>query len=202
MKCSICGKEIDDDSNFCEYCGTRVKSSNGNKPIGIILAILFILCFILGSIAIIMSGNKVDTESEYSDMVSVPLGYVDLGLSSGTYWKADNESELYDYDEAMNLYGSSLPTREQWEELRNECAWEWNGSGYQVTGSNGKSIVLPAAGYRAYNGGIGGVGSYGHYWSSTPSGSGKTWDFNFNSGSVIVSSTERCLGLSVRLVQD
>ncbi len=202
MKCSKCGKEIANDSNYCEYCGTRVKSSNDNKPIWIILATLFILCFILGCIGIMSSfGNKVDAESEYSDTLSVPLDYVDLGLPSGTLWKAINESELYDYDEAINLYGNSLPTREQWEELMTECTWKWNGNGYKVTGSNGKAIVLPAAGYRICSGGVRSVGSLGNYWSSTPSGSEEAWELDFGSGGVNVRSSYRCGGRSVRLVQ-
>lgn len=34
MKCPNCGKEIADDSKFCEYCGTKVESipAGGKKP--------------------------------------------------------------------------------------------------------------------------------------------------------------------------
>ncbi len=46
------------------------------------------------------------------------------------------------------------------------------------------------------------VGSNGNYWSSTPSGSEKAWELNFNSGKVNMNSTNRCNGQSVRLVQD
>ncbi len=31
MKCSKCGKEIANDSLFCEYCGTEIKEDNANK---------------------------------------------------------------------------------------------------------------------------------------------------------------------------
>lgn len=31
MKCSKCGKEIANDSNFCEYCGVRVVRNEVNK---------------------------------------------------------------------------------------------------------------------------------------------------------------------------
>lgn len=31
MKCSKCGKEIANDSLFCEYCGTEIKKDNANK---------------------------------------------------------------------------------------------------------------------------------------------------------------------------
>lgn len=64
-----------------------------------------------------------------------------------------------------------MPTKAEQEELLNNCTWTWttqNGvNGYKVTGSNGNSIFLPAAGFRAgttlYLDGL-----YGNYWSSTP----------------------------------
>lgn len=135
--------------------------------------------------------------------------YVDLGLTSGTKWKVSNEvndaDTVYDfftYDEAMDRFGNSLPTKEQCEELKAECQWTWTGSGYDVTGPNGNSISLPAAGCRGYNGGVNRVGSLGGYWSSTPDGSDYAWCLIFCSGSVDMSYDRRCAGLSVRLVQD
>ena len=57
-----------------------------------------------------------------------------------------------------------MPTEKEFEELLEKCNWEWTGSGYKVTGPNGNSIYLPAAGWRVgdtlYDGGT--------YWSSTP----------------------------------
>ena len=47
--------------------------------------------------------------------------------------------------------------------------------GYKIVGPSGKSISLPAAGYRNRSGGVYGVGSGGYYWSSTPSGSELAW---------------------------
>ena len=77
------------------------------------------------------------------------------------------------YDVAHVKWGGSwrMPTKDEIKELCNKCSWEWttvNGvSGQKVTGPNGNSIFLPAAGYRLgtevyYR------GSYGHYWSGTP----------------------------------
>ena len=53
--------------------------------------------------------------------------YVDLGLPSGTLWAADFEK---DGDKIKYLpYGISellsIPTKEQWEELRDNCKWEF-----------------------------------------------------------------------------
>ena len=47
--------------------------------------------------------------------------------------------------------GWRMPTASEFEELYNECTWEWapyGMRGYQVTGPNGRSIFLPAEGYR------------------------------------------------------
>ena len=128
---------------------------------------------------------------------------VDLGLPSGTLWKDKNEEGgFYTYEQAVSKFGNRLPTREQLEELKNSCRWTWMGSGYRVTGPNGNSIVLPAAGDRYCNGSLDYVGSNGRYWSSTPYDSGYAWGLSFSSGKVNMYYSLRCHGLSVRLVQN
>lgn len=127
---------------------------------------------------------------------------VDLGLPSGTLWRDKNEEGgFYSYDEAVSQFGNRLPTKEQWGELRAECQWSWTGSGYKVTGPNGNSITLPAAGYRDCHGNVGGVGSSSCYWSSTPKDSDRAW-YLFDSDGVYMDDIIRCFGSSVRLVQD
>lgn len=135
--------------------------------------------------------------------------YVDLGLTSGTKWKVSNEvneaDTVYDfftYDEAMARFGNSLPTMEQYQELIDECQWSWTGSGYNVTGPNGNSISLPAAGIRNCYGRVFEVGSEGYYWSYKPDDGSYAWDIGFYSGSVDMLGFDFCYGLSVRLVQD
>lgn len=131
----------------------------------------------------------------------IPTGYVDLGLPSGTLWKDQNEAGgFYSYDQAVAKFGSSLPTKEQLEELKNSCRWTWNGNGYKVIGPSGESIVLPAAGYRDWEGNY--EGSNGYYWSSTPYGSEYAWYLGFSSGRVYdMGGYRRCGGYSVRLVR-
>ena len=132
----------------------------------------------------------------------VSEGYVDLGLPSGTLWKSKNEKGMYyTYDEAVSQFGDKLPTKEQLEELKNECEWTWLGNGYKVTGPNGESITLPAAGYRYCNGDVRDVGTYGFYWSSTPYVSAFAWGLGFGSGGVTMYCYPRSNGRSVRLVQ-
>ncbi len=134
----------------------------------------------------------------------VPVGYVDLGLPSGTLWKKDNEAGgFYTYDQAIAKFGNSLPTKEQLKELKSSCRWTWTGNGYRVEGPNGQSIVLPAAGCRGCNGSVYRVGANGYYWSSTPCNSDTAWtlNFNFNLSEVYVNNYNRCWSHSVRLVR-
>ena len=127
--------------------------------------------------------------------------WVDLGLPSGTLWKSTNEKGFYyTYDEAVSQFGDNLPSREHFEELKAFCTWEWNGKGYVVTGDNGNSIILHAAGGRYCDGGVDGVGTNGVYWSSTP-GEVNAWYLYFFSSEVGMGCEDRCLGLSVRLVK-
>ena len=152
-----------------------------------------------------------DTELSY-DLVLVE--YVDLGLS--VKWAACNVGAtkpedcggLYDWNESQQLAtgNSRLPTKEEMQELKERCTWTWttqNGvKGRKVTGPNGNSIFLPAAGDRCIPGGVYYFGSGGHYWSSTPYGAEDAWFLNFNSGDVNMYRDPRQYGHSVRLVQD
>ena len=126
--------------------------------------------------------------------------YVDLGLPSGTLWYSKNEGgdfARYTYDEAVSKFGNKLPTIEQLDELKNQCTWTWMGSGYKVVGPNGNSIYLPAAGYRDCAGNVGLVGSHGCYWCSDDA-----YLLFFYSGEAGIVYGKRCVGHSVRLVQD
>ncbi len=93
--------------------------------------------------------------------------YVDLGLPSGTKWKAENENcGLINHEQAVALYGNSLPTFEQMTELTTYCKWVWLGDGYHITGPNGKAIMLPVSGYRDVYG-TKMAPKQGFYWSSS-----------------------------------
>ena len=129
--------------------------------------------------------------------------YVDLGLPSGTLWKSTNEKGGFmTWEEAKNKYGDKLPTMEQMEELKGMCTWKWTGKGYTVTGPNGNTISLPAAGCRTCDGSVEDVGTVGNFWSSTPKSSGNAWGLAFTSDVVGTYYAGHCNGVSVRLVQD
>lgn len=85
----------------------------------------------------------------------------------------DDFSGNPEYDAAAYNWGGNcrMPTRAECEELDNRCEWTWTTyggkKGYKVSGPNGNSIFLPAAGARAgstlYD-----AGMCCYYWSSSP----------------------------------
>lgn len=77
------------------------------------------------------------TEKFLHNKGNIEKGYVDLGLPSGTLWKDANESNEPDWSSIH------VPSREQWEELVDNCTKKWTGSGLKFTGPNGNSIILP-----------------------------------------------------------
>jgi hypothetical protein len=96
-------------------------------------------------------------------------GWVDLGLPSGILWKDKNEEGQYSYDRAVDLFGVNLPTKEQFQELLDNCeVRRVNGSAYKFIGPNGEYIILPADGQSPLFLGVGTKGRDGIYWSSTP----------------------------------
>ena len=133
--------------------------------------------------------------------------------TKSSYGTVDNKTVLDPEDDAAHVYwGGSwrMPTDAEWTELRDNCTWTWtteNGvKGRKVTGLNGKSIFLPAAGFRSdsslYN-----VGSSGLYWSSSLNTGypGGAWSVAFNSVDVSRGSGDygyRYYGLSVRPVSE
>ena len=127
--------------------------------------------------------------------------WVNIGLPSGTLWKSANEPGIFGYYDATSRYGSCLPTKEELQELKDVCQWLWTGSGFKVTGPNGKSIYLPAEGYRHFDGSKYGSGTYGNYWSRTPDDTGKAWELYFYRGGIYTNSNSISEGLSVRLVR-
>lgn len=132
-------------------------------------------------------------------------GWVDLGLPSGTLWKDKNETGGYNnfftYEQALNQFGNKLPTKEQLQELKDKCTWIWTGSGYKVTGPNGKFIVLPKTGIRWCDGRVEKDPPMGHYWSSTYGDSELSQRLNFEPAEYHIGYGYRCHGCSVRLVQ-
>ena len=140
------------------------------------------------------------TDKERGEISTVPAGYIDLGLSSGTYWKETNEGGLRNYNNSSTNYNGKLPTKEQWNELKDECQWTWLGNGYKVVGPSGEFIILPAEGYRGCQSGLSSVGSRGEYWSSTLYDSEEVYYLYMTSSEFGISREDKCVGKSIRLV--
>jgi len=77
----------------------------------------------------------------------IPAGYVDLGLPSGTLWKANNEPGLYMYLTAKNRFDGHLPSDKQFYELFANCSCKWLENGCRVTGPNDNSIFFSFDGF-------------------------------------------------------
>ena len=93
--------------------------------------------------------------------------------TDSSYGTVDNKTTLEPGDDVATVkWGGSwrMPTTAEQQELLNNCTWTWttlNGvNGYRVTGPNGNSIFLPAAGC-SYRTGVYLQGAFGVYWSSS-----------------------------------
>ena len=120
------------------------------------------------------------------------------------YGTVDDKTTLELSDDAANYnWGGAwrMPTGLEWSELIDNCSWTWADYGHVVTGPNGNSIFLPAAGYRddssLYN-----AGSYGIYWSSSLNSDNPSsaWSVLFYSDGVDRGNYYRLYGFSVRPV--
>ncbi len=142
--------------------------------------------------------GEIETKMEYTEENSVTYG-VELDDISG--------NPQYDVATANWGEGWRMPTKEEYRELLHECDWEWTSLdgmlGCKVTGPNGNSIFLPAAGYR-YESLLEKVGEHSYYWSSTPYESDARYacSLYFDSDGCYVGFDGCCRGGSVRPVLD
>lgn len=109
--------------------------------------------------------------------------YVDLGLPSGTRWALTNVGADKSHSNGLHfhfaqvgietLWGGDwcLPSIGQYQELINVCQWEWatvaGSQGYKVTGPNGNTLFLPAAGMKDASGSFANLlyGQKAGYWT-------------------------------------
>ena len=129
--------------------------------------------------------------------------------TNSCYGRVDNKTVLDPEDDvAHDKWGDGwrMPTLDEIEELCNMCTWErtiLNGvEGYKVTGPNGNSVFLPAAGYRYctdYDRGLN-----GEYRSATlnESDSSDAYGLSFRYGVYDWNINDRYLGHTVRPVAD
>ena len=151
--------------------------------------------------------GETSPKSSYTVSNSVTYGLSTSELESRGIIGSDGNLTAK-YDAATANWGGSwrMPTLTEMKELLNNCSWTWttqNGvKGYKVTGPNGNSIFLPAAGFRdgmsLYS-----AGSYGDYWSATPySDSDYAYDLSFGSDYYGWYGAYRYYGHTVRPVSE
>ena len=110
-------------------------------------------------------------------------------------------------DGATEALGSqwALPTAAQLQELVDNCTWTWsryNGTkGYTVTGTNGNSIFLPAAGNMLNGSTHDNTGTCGFYWSANSATTvSKAQFLGFKNGERKLQENMRDLGFCIRPV--
>lgn len=121
----------------------------------------------------------------------------------------DNSNLTTAHDAARSKWGNTwrIPTKSEFEELENECKWIWTSigghNGYKITGKNGNSIFLPAAGSR-FETSLRGINNNGMYWSSTPQTQyeGLAYCLSFDNSLYVISSGGRIDGLSIRPISE
>lgn len=110
-------------------------------------------------------------------------------------------------DAASDNWGSEwrMPTKEELQELLDNCTWTWTTLndvyGYKVEGANGKSIFLPAAGFKSDQS-IYSAGSQGYYWANScvESFPAYAWMIHFNSKYMTLDYFPRFYGRTIRPV--
>ena len=121
----------------------------------------------------------------------------------------DNLTTLQTSDDVATAnWGSGwyVPTKAQWEELKNNTTFIWttnNGvEGGLFAAKNGQSVFLPATG-SCWDNEHYSAKSLGYYWSRSLSTNGAyyAWSFYFNSGDCGITCSYRNGGFSVRPVR-
>ena len=128
--------------------------------------------------------------------------------NSLTYGKDISQTFNHEVHDAARINwrgGWRMPSETEFKELISECEWDWTTvndvKGYKVTGPNGNSIFLPAAGFR-YNSLLNNAGSNGYYWSNSldTDSPDRAYYLNFYSSFVGRYYRNRLYGHSVRPV--
>lgn len=104
-------------------------------------------------------GYKDCKEDISVDLQNGETEYIDLGLPSGTMWSSDykqndNDRDYLPYGRAELL---NIPTQEQWEELKDNCKWEFEiDDAYdlckaQCVGPNGNTLLFERTGRQDFD---------------------------------------------------
>lgn len=117
----------------------------------------------------------------------------------------DGKTILDPEDDAATVNMGSrwrMPTEMEIKELKDNCSWAWVSQndvfGRKVTGPNGNSIFLPAAGYNTGED----ASKYGYYWANSLGGKNPNdaWYLDFGEEYYGAHYNRRLYGCSVRAV--
>lgn len=148
-----------------------------------------------------------------------PGYYVGWGDVTGTY--ASLDYKVYpsanppvqisggEYDIAQKMWAEEwrIPTLDEFAELMQKCQWMWtviNGvPGFQVIGSTGKSIFLPAGGDR-YGMQYEDAYYFGRYWTGNlfDEETARAYFIEFSQQNVQINTVARYMGMLIRPVID
>lgn len=114
-----------------------------------------------------------------------------------------------EYDVAHTTWGNGwrMPTKEEYEELKQNCILKWtnyNGvDGMMVTGKDGNRIFLPAAGYsKTQNQGTGGYYWYGTFIENNMAGANTLFRITQTAGGDTTKGIESSKGASIRAIKE
>ena len=144
---------------------------------------------------------------QYSYYEAIGAGIQNFGISiSG---KKGYDVVLEHYDD-----GRRMPTHEELQELVDNCTWTWTFRnqipGYEVKGTNGNTIFLPASGAKAQGTNYAGEANRLTYYRSAEwsdqqwgtKGFGWTWGLKFKEGSYeVVKTCAKAFGYVIRPVK-
>ena len=150
------------------------------------------------------TGWRTLTSDEWAYLLKTRSASTVNGTENGRYAKAkvnDVGGVILFPDTYTHPDGVAAPTG-----VNATDEYGWEGNSYTAADwtkmESAGCVFLPAAGCR-YGSEMIGLGSYGYYGSATPDGADYAYRVKFNSGSLEpANSINRCLGCSVRLVQE
>ncbi len=150
--------------------------------------------------------RNIGAEYEYDDGALYAWGNTMPGWRSQSFETRENIIGT-SYDTALMILGDHyrLPSEKQITELIEKCNWDWkneNGHvGYLITGPNGKSMFLPAAGCMKRNGLIY-CKQFGYYWigEGHPKDSSQAKELIIGANERNIEFGSKNLGRSVRAI--
>ncbi len=167
---------------------TTISLINGHEAVDLGLSVKWAMCNVgadkPSDYGDHFAWGEITTKAEFTDENCKALGE-SLGSICGNSICGNAQ-----FDAATANWGGSwrLPTKTEIEELIKRCKWTWTlrgvHNGALVTGPNGNSIFLPAAGFYLSTWHRGADDTGGGYWSGTPEEGISSYGFEFFSGDI------------------